>query len=467
IPALGVPADELTQIHGWRESDGSAPLAALARRLEPDGQVRTPGPMLPAGARWLSLRASSALGVDVTADLRDSRGTIRQVAFGTAGAGPASLRAPVPPGRWELEAFELDEPTGLEITNGHQNGENTGAATQAQARVTLGPLQALGAAGRPVATTDLAGWRAVGAAAPTREQSGRGVAVITFLASGTPGVVRPAQPSDTHPVPVLADLQTAAAAGPGGRLALTVDGLPVSAQVVGTLRRFPTVGDDATGFIVADQSTLSSALDAQLPGQGRPDELWISTASSAPLRAALRVGSFAGLSSSFRADVADQLRSAPVATGVLGTAIAAAAVSAALSVLGLLTALLGGARDERVERDLEAQGIGPRALRAELRARLMLASVLGVCVGLAIAIAVTGLAVETVRAAGAAAAPQPPLVTVIPWAQLAAWAIGAISVLALVGRAATRTFIASGPARKSPPAVLDQRGGSLREGVTQ
>ena len=35
VPALGIPADGLTGIHGWRESDGSAPLATLARRLEP------------------------------------------------------------------------------------------------------------------------------------------------------------------------------------------------------------------------------------------------------------------------------------------------------------------------------------------------------------------------------------------------------------------------------------------------
>src|ERR1017187_7291296 len=106
IPALGVPAAGLIQIHGWRESDGSAPLTALARRLEPTGPVRFPGPMLPEGARWLSLRASSPdLTVDVTADLRDPQGAIRQVTFEQASLGAALLRAPVPPGRWELEAL--------------------------------------------------------------------------------------------------------------------------------------------------------------------------------------------------------------------------------------------------------------------------------------------------------------------------------------------------------------------------
>ena len=148
VPALGVPADGLTLIRGWRESDGSAPLAALARRLEPAGPVRVPGPMLPADARWLSLRASSpGIAVDVTADLRDPQGAIRPVAFGTAGASGGFLRAPVPPGRWELEALELAEPTGLAITNGHQNGENPAAATQSRTRVALGPLLALQAGG--------------------------------------------------------------------------------------------------------------------------------------------------------------------------------------------------------------------------------------------------------------------------------------------------------------------------------
>src|SRR5215470_10876142 len=167
VPALGVPADGLTHIHGWRESDGSAPLTALAQRLQPSGPVRVAGPILPAGTKWLSLRASSqSLGVGVTADLRDSRGAIRQVAFGTANASAAFLRAPVPPGRWELEALELDEPTGLAITNGHQNGENPAAATQSSARVALGPLVVLPARG-PSQPVSLGAWRGVGAAATT------------------------------------------------------------------------------------------------------------------------------------------------------------------------------------------------------------------------------------------------------------------------------------------------------------
>jgi len=443
VPALGIPADGLTQIHGWREGDGSAPLTALARRLEPAGPVRVPGPVLPAGARWLSLRASSpGLAVDVTADLRDPQGAIRQVALGTAGAGAAFLRAPVPPGRWELQALELDEPTGLAITNGHQNGENPAASTQSQTRVALGPLLAQQAGGRSLLRAPLGAWRGVGAAATTALARSGAVAVVGFAASGTPGVLRPAQPADTSPVPVLADPLTAASAGPGGRIALTVDGLPVIARVAGVLRRFPALPPDAAGFVVADEATLAAALDAQLPGQGRPDELWIGTGHLERLRAALGSGALAQLDSSFRVDLDHQLRDAPVARGVLGTLLAATALSAVLAVIGLLAALLGAARDERVESDLQEQGVGPRGLRAERRVRLALASVLGVVVGLGIAVLLTRLAVASVRAAGTVADPRPPVVTVVPWAALAAWSAGTLAALALAGWLATRGSVA-------------------------
>jgi hypothetical protein len=443
VPALGIPADGLTRIHGWRESDGSAPLTALGQRLKPEGPVRVAGPMLPADTKWLSLRASSqGLAVGVTADLRDPQGAIRQVALGTAGANAALLRAPVPPGRWELEALELDEPTGLAITNGHQNGENPAAATQSSTPVALGPLLAWQAGGRSL-RVPLGAWRGVGAAATTAPAGSGAVAIVSFATSGTPGVLRPAQPTDTHPVPVLADPQTAASAGPGGRIALTVDGLPVTARVVGVLSRFPTLPSDSAGFLIADQTTLAAALDAQLPGQGRADEIWINTGDLARLRAALGSGALAQLDSSFRADIDHQLQDAPVARGVLGALIAATALSVLLAVVGLLTTLLGGTRDERVESDLEEQGIGPRGLRAELQARLALVSVLGVIVGLGIAALLTRLAVASVRAAGTVANPRPPVVTVVPWAALAAWGVGAFALLALTGWLATRALTGS------------------------
>ncbi len=439
VPALGVPAGGLPMIRRWRSGDGSATPAVLARRLAPHGPVRAPGPQLPAGGRWMALRMSSPAGVQVSADLRSPSGAVTQVSLGLASPRPRTARVRLAPGRHELEALELDEPTGLEATNGHQNAENQAAATQSSTDVRLGPLL-VGGPGRR-RWVSLRGWRGVGAAsggtsesAPTTAGTAAAGSVrVRFADTGEPGVVRPRQPSDTAPVPVLTDPATAAAATSSGQLALTVDGLPVAARVVGTLIRFPTLGSGQAGLVVADEATLAGALDASLPGQGRPDELWIATAHPARLRAALGSGTLSQLGAGFRSDVESTLRADPVAVGVLGTLTGAAAVATALAIIGLLASLVGAMREPQAERDLEVQGLGPRQLRVELGLRVLAAGVLGIGAGLLVAGVLTRLAVVTVRAAGAVAAPDPPLVTVIPVAQLALLAVGALVSLAIAG----------------------------------
>ena len=342
------------------------------------------------------------------------------------------MRAALPIARhgpWELAGLELDEPTGLEATNGHQNGENVAAGTQASGAVTLGTASILDAAGRAISTVSPAAWRATGAASGARTAGG-GVRVA-FTDSGLPGIVRPAQPSDTRPVPVLVDPATAAAAGQGGTLALTVDGEPVAARVAGVVTRFPTVPPGSAGFVVADEQTLAGALDAQLPGQGRADELWISSHDLAGLRAALDAAPLSSLQAQYRRTIERGLREAPVARAVLGTLIAAAALSAALAIVGLLAALLGPGRDGRMESDLVDQGASPRAVRAQLRLEAVIASALGVLAGAAIALILARLAVDTIRAVAALTSGAPPLVTVDPAGELVLWGAAGLAALAL------------------------------------
>jgi hypothetical protein len=52
----------------------------------------------------------------------------------------------------------------------------------------------------------------------------------------------------------------------------------------------------------------------------------------------------------------------------------------------------------------------------------------------------TLLAVATVRAAGAVAVPEPPLVTVAPWGQLLLWTAAALAVLAVASSLAARAL---------------------------
>ena len=252
---------------------------------------------------------------------------------------------------------------------------------------------------------------------------------VRFASDGAPGLVRPRQPSDGRVIPVLADPQTAASAARGGLLPLEIEDATLRARVVGTLRRFPTLGGQVGGFLVADEATLDAALDAQVPGRGVPDELWIDT----PRPSAVRRGIPSSLQVTSRADLERSARHDPVARGVLGALLAAAAVALALAAVGLLVALLGGGRDRRTEGDLAALGLGPGALRADLRLRATAVTAGGVLAGVALAAGLTRLAVGAVRAGAGLSAPRPPLVTVVPWGELALWSLVVLALLAAAG----------------------------------
>jgi hypothetical protein len=111
---------------------------------------------------------------------------------------------------------------------------------------------------------------------------------------------------------------------------------------------------------------------------------------------------------------------------VLGTLLAAAVIAVALALVGLLVALLGAMRDPRAERELGIYGLGPRALARELRMRVVLAAVLGLAAGFALAAGLTRLAVAAVSSAATLAPPRPALVTVAPWGSLVLLALGAL-----------------------------------------
>lgn len=434
VPALGVPAAVLPHLHGWRASDARASLTSLAHRLRPPGPARNPGPVLPGSAQWVELSVRSPdMDIVVTLDLRNPQGIVRRLALGTTGLRRRTLRAQVPPGRWEVEAIELSELSGTAITNGHQNGENPAPATQFSARLTLGPLLVSNARDRLLTRQSLGAWRGVGAASqPSGPVGGTGLATaVVFQSTGWPGVVRPPQPSDLRALPILANPATAAAAGPRGRIGLTVDGVPVQARVVGVLRRFPSLGGGASGFVVADQALLSGALDAQLPGQGLPDELWIAAHRTRALRAALRSEPLAQLSAAYRSSIERGLRSDPVASGVTRTLLASGAVATLLALLGVLLVLVGPLRTPRIQADLEAQGIGPSGLRRELRARFGLACLLGIWTGLVLALLLDRLTVAAVGAYESGSS-RPPLITIVQVPQLVALGVS-LTILCLAG----------------------------------
>ncbi len=426
VPALGVPASGLRLMHGWRASDGSEPLAALARKLVSPAPVRQPGPELPAGSHWLAVRGTAPdLGVEVTAALRRTDGSVKQLAVGELLPRPRTLRAVLPAGRYELEAVQLAVPPGTEATEGHQHAENPVSQPELATPVALASLSALDRQGRVLAALPTNDWRGAGAAR-VRHSSGSGI-VASFSAAGPVGWLRPSQPSDSRPVPVLADPATAVAAGPGDQLPLTLDGLPVATRVVGVLRRFPTLPADAAGFVVADTSELSAALDAQSPGQGMANEVWLSVADPHRLRRALASQPLIQLSSSFRSDLQGALREDPVARAVTGTLEAAAALMVVLALAGAVAMAADSRPEAGLRHDLAEIGLGPLSLRRELRLRLALAAALGLLAGIGVAVVLTVLAVPALR--GVLGSRQPPAVTVVPVAALALWCVAALATL--------------------------------------
>jgi hypothetical protein len=268
-------------------------------------------------------------------------------------------------------------------------------------------------------------WRAHGAATGLRPgpvgTAGAGSARFRFSTSGAAAVLRPEQPVDLHPIPVLVDPITAAAADARGQLELTVDGAPIPGRVTAVLKRFPTIPAGSAGFVVADEARLASALDAWQPGQGRSDELWLTSPRPSALRGVLRAAPFSRLDWALRGDVEHRLRGEGVAQAVEGSLIAAAGLAALLSLIGVLVSLLGSAAETRVLSDLAGQGVGGRTLRSELRLRSLFTGIAGSLAGLVIALALTPLAVGAVGSALQAADQRPPLVAVTPWTLLVLW----------------------------------------------
>ena len=243
VPALGVPAAALARMHGWRASDGPAPLRTLAARSHPPGPARTPGPPVPARARSLSVRAGpSQIAATVTADLRDAGDTIHQVASArrhprpgrcgrglprperALGAGRARARRAGRPGGHQRPP-ERRERRRRDAGRRHRDAGGGVASSTPRARRSRASARRRGAASGPprVARRPAAACRR--GASPTRASP----ASCARRSPATRGRSRCSSIPPPRPPPARRR-----------RLALTVDGEPVAARVAGVVRRFPT-----------------------------------------------------------------------------------------------------------------------------------------------------------------------------------------------------------------------------------
>jgi hypothetical protein len=233
----------------------------------------------------------------------------------------------------------------------------------------------------------------------------------------------------------------------GGSGALTLDfgDTTVPAQIVGVANRFPAAAPNGGAFVVADESRLSTALDADAPGTGTPGELWL----SAPPQALAGLQRQLGRPPFDRLQLASQrgleraLASNPLARGIELSLLAAAALALALATLGLWATASSDLHDERGEYfDLEAQGVPPVVLRRQLWLRSFVVLALGAAGGVGVGLLVSRIVVYHVRTSASATLTEPPLVSVTSWLPAAVAflvvAAAAAGGVALAARAAFR-----------------------------
>ncbi len=435
VSLLGVPAPVMAKLSAWRSADAPSGRAALARRLvtSESGQQGPPAPAVRLPAEDVPLRLRVAVegpSTEVVAIVRrPGDEVLDRVALGRAGPRTRVLAAHVPAvdrgGLLYAVAFAATE--SAQAIAGHQGAEGGTDTALGTGKARLGALSAGG-----TVLTRFAGWTGHGGATGAP-------ALVRFVLGAEPAIVRPPAKFDHTRLPVIADAETAADAQPSGRFELDVLGVHVPARVVGTLRRFPTLRSGSP-IVIADQRSLSDAIDARVPGAGEPGELWLARreAGKDPGPAAASAGRRLGLRVRTHAAVAREIDSEPVSREVLGALSAAALLAAALAVAGVAAAIGRALRDgARPLSDLEAQGVGPARLRRVLRYQAAITTAAALVPGIALGVALDRLVVAAVRTGALSTPPDPPLVSVVPWGATAAGAAVILACIAAVAGALT------------------------------
>jgi hypothetical protein len=426
---IGLPATGLSALHAIGRAGLDRSPAAIAARLAPGGGVSLRGLRLPPGARSLSLPATvTGTAVGITLTVSTPGGGIDLV--GLHRDGPRYRGTlPASAGGGLLIGVQFDQPEGNAKADAHQAAEGVQAAASQTGTILLGSLQA-----GEQRVGSLRGFIGRGGA-HVRVRAG-GLLVRYVLDGSAQAYIRPREPFDSMPLPVLASPDVARSAGPGGVLALQVDGIDLRARVVATSSRFPT--EAGAPFLVADERSLSAALAADSPADSLPSELWLGVppVAAAHVAQVLRGPPFSALSISSRRAVERSLRDDPLARGLVLALAAGALLALLLSLAGLLLAVTSDLRDEQgMLADLEAQGLAPGELRLHVRLRAAMLVAAGLVGGVAVGAALVAAVHDALRTAATIGDPVPPLQTAIPWLVIAlgVLAVAAVSLLAVEG----------------------------------
>ena len=428
---LGLDPEALRTIHGWRSDFGRESPDRLARLLGSGGRVNLAGPILPAGTTGFALSArQTGAEVNISLAVAKPSGEIVHVPLVAAGAAGAATLERVPP-RSRVVALELSLTQAAADAIAHSEGEGSIGGVHPVGSLELGPLVAYAGSRRLGIVTAWSGWIGRSGA---RRLPGRPVQVRYALQQGQVALLRPREPTDGRPLPLVVSPDVARSAAPGGLLTIQNGDQSLTGRIVAVAHRFPGTADGGGTFAVADESHLQTAFDAGAPGTGRPLEVWLSVPhrENGAVASALRRPPFSTLAIASRGGLEQELRASPLSRAIELALAAGALVALGLAVCGIWLTLLGDVTDERGELyDLEAQGMTPAELRGQLRIRVAILAVFGIAGGVVLGLVLSGEVVRLLQVTAAGGIPVPPLVKEQGWGS----ALLALVAFALVGAA--------------------------------
>ena len=458
VQLVGIDPAVLPAMHRWSATVGADDPSAVAARLA-DVTV-PPGLALPAGRRLRIVTDGPPVTVAVTAHVRAADGRERAVPLavdGGSGSGSAALPSLVgelpdlgsadldstgvagAPGSQDdglhLVALELREPTDDATFRLHALGEGTVDLERPTGTLSLGAMTVDD-------TAVPSPWKGWAGGSLTVGTDGATARLPYELASTALTVsARPDGPGTKAPVPVAVDPTTAAEAR-GGLVTIILDRQAVTARVVATLRRFPTVPDGRFAVLAVD--ALSRLVDLATPGAGQPGEVWLSTrpepgGASPDATAAFHGPVFGPLVVTSRATIQRTLHTDPVARAAAGLLLATVGLLLAVAVTAVVLLVHTERRDDAGQLYAwEADGVTPRTLRASLWWRAVAVALPAVPVGVAVGVGLSRLTARLVAVTATATTPVPPLVPGVGFGgAMLAVAVGVTMALAAAAVAAS------------------------------
>lgn len=385
---LALPAAEIPHADGWRSDFSSLSPHALARALAPPVTPRLRGFDLPAGATRLTVPLTiTGDRVGIQLNVLDPRGDFTLLSLGELGRGThaPSVRLPPEARGGRVIAMRLSFPQTAAFVAGHRESGTALAVND----TSVGTLRL---------DRRFAGW--IG----TNGVRVHGTTLRYVVNRASDSILRPSEPLEGVPVPVVVSPDLARVAGAGGLLPLHVEDETIEGRVVAVAWNFPSVDGD---LVVADLPTWLTAANTIEPGTATASEIWLD-ASKRPRIPSLSIVS--------QRATEEALRSDPLARGSLALLLVAAIVGLVLAAVGVLLGVVGDRRDETGELfDLSAQGVTPAELRRHLVLRAEGVAAVGICGGVAAGAVVSALVVAVVSVTAGAGTPLPPLVLVFDW----------------------------------------------------